>query len=108
VSNKPSNLLVGEELYVISDGGIVSCRDANTGRSYWEQRIGESYSASPTLASGLIYIFDEKGQGTVIRPGTKPHILASNRLDEGCLATPAFSGGTVFLRTTGHLYRIEE
>jgi hypothetical protein len=45
----------------------------------------------------------------ILKPGKEFEILAENRLDiEGSLvATPAFVGRAIFLRTDSHLYRIE-
>src|SRR5262249_52278948 len=51
----PSPLLVGDELYVVSDGGWASCLGAKTGEVHWAQRLGGSFSASPLVADGKVY-----------------------------------------------------
>jgi hypothetical protein len=56
VSNKPSVLLVGELLYIISDAGIASCIEAATGKVLWQERIGGEFSASPAYADGKIWL----------------------------------------------------
>lgn len=104
----PSPLLIGDELYLISDNGIATCLDAVSGEQHWQERIGGNYSASPTLADGRIYLLDEKGTTTVIAPGKKFESLASNVLEGRTLATPAIVDDTIFLRTDTHLYRIEK
>ena len=38
----PSPLLVGDELYMVSDSGMASCLDAKTGKVHWQQRLGGS------------------------------------------------------------------
>ncbi len=48
--NTPSLLLVGEELYMLSDSGMASCIDARTGKAHWQERIGGNCSASPIFA----------------------------------------------------------
>jgi len=102
----PSPLLVGEELYVVSDLGIASCLDAKTGAVRWQQRLGGNYSASPVFADGRIYFLSEEGVATVIAPGKEFRKLATSRLDGGMLASMAVSGGSMFIRTDSHLYRI--
>ncbi len=104
----PSPLLVGDELYLVSDNGIATCLDAVSGTQHWQERIGGNFSASPTLADGKIYLLDEEGKTTVIAPGKKYEVLATNTLEGRTLATPAMVDQAVFLRTDTHLYRIEK
>jgi outer membrane protein assembly factor BamB len=102
----PSPLLVGDELYVVSDIGIASALDAKTGAPRWVQRIGGNYSASPVFADGRIYFLSEEGAATVIAPGPEFRVLARNRLDGTTLASMAVSSGSIFIRSDGHLYRL--
>jgi outer membrane protein assembly factor BamB len=102
----PSPLLVGDELYVVSDIGIASALDAKTGSPRWVQRIGGNYSASPVFADGRIYFLSEEGSATVIAPGPEFRVLARNRLDGTTLASMAVSSGSIFIRSDGHLYRL--
>jgi len=102
----PSPLLVGDELYVVNDVGIASCLDAKTGETRWLQRLGGEYSASPVVADGRIYFLSEGGVATVIAPGKEFRKLATSSLDGETLASMAVSGGSIFIRTDSHLYRI--
>jgi outer membrane protein assembly factor BamB len=102
----PSPLLVGDELYVINDLGILSCLDARTGRPHYVQRIGGNHSASPVFADGRIYFVSEEGVATVIAPGKTFQKLATSELDGGMLASMAVSRGSIFLRSHTHLYRL--
>jgi outer membrane protein assembly factor BamB len=102
----PSPLLVGDELYIVNDGGIASCLDAATGALHWQQRLGGGFSASPVFADGRIYFLSEDGIATVLSPGKEFHKLATNALDGAALASMAVSGGSIFIRTHSHLYRI--
>ena len=104
----PSPLVVGDELYVVTDGGIATCVDAKSGSLIWQQRLGGTYSASPVFADGRIYFLAEQGVTTVIAPGRQFQKLAANALDGGLLASMAISGGSLFLRTDSHLYRLVE
>jgi outer membrane protein assembly factor BamB len=102
----PSPLAAGDELYVVNDGGIATCLDARTGTVIWQARLGGTYSASPVFADGRIYFLAEQGVTTVIAPGREFRRLAANSLDGGLLASMAVSGGSLFLRTDSHLYRV--
>jgi outer membrane protein assembly factor BamB len=104
----PSPLVVGDEMYIVNDGGIASCLDARTGTLIWQQRLGGTYSASPVFADGRIYFLAEQGVTTAIAPAKEFRRLATNALDGGLLASMAVSGGSLFLRTDSHLYRILE
>jgi outer membrane protein assembly factor BamB len=102
----PSPLLVGDELYLVSDNGIASCLDAKTGKPHWQQRLGGNHSASPIYADGRIYFLNEDGEATVIAPGKQFQKLAVNALSAQTLASIGVSGGSFFIRTSQHLYRI--
>ena len=104
----PSPIIVGDELYVVNDGGIASCIDAKTGNVIWQSRLGGTYSASPVFADGRLYFPAEQGVTTVIAPGKEARRLATNKLDGGLLASMAVAGGSFFLRTDAALYRISE
>jgi outer membrane protein assembly factor BamB len=104
----PSPILVGDELYVVNDVGIATCLDARTGTVRWVQRLGGNYSASPVAADGRIYFLSEEGVATVIEPGTVFRKIATNALDGDMLASMAVSGGSIFIRSAEHLYRIGE
>jgi len=106
VPHTPSPLIVGDELYVVNDGGIASCIDARSGTVVWQQRLGGTYSASPVFADGRIYFLAEHGMTTVIAPGRQFRRLAVNSLDGGTLASLAVSSGSLFIRTDSHLYRV--
>ncbi|MBC7852133.1 MAG: PQQ-like beta-propeller repeat protein [Pirellulaceae bacterium] len=106
--NKPSPLLIDDHLYLVSDGGVASCLDTKTGEPVWTKRLGGSFSASPIHAAGRIYISDQDGKTFVFQTGSEYQQLAVNKLDEGCMASPAVSMQAIFLRTKTCLYRIEE
>lgn len=104
----PSPLLVGDELYSISDGGVAACFDARTGEVHWQERIGGNFSASPLYADGRIYVLSEEGVTTVLRAGTNFEVLATNAIREKTLASLAAADGALYLRTERYLYRIQE
>jgi len=106
VSLTPSPLLVGDELYLVTDNGIATSIDAKTGEELWRARLGGNHSASPIYADGRIYFLSEEGESVVIAPGRKLQHLATNQLDGPTLASMAVSSGSIFIRSATHLYRI--
>jgi outer membrane protein assembly factor BamB len=105
--NTPSPLLVGDELYVVSDRGVACCLDARTGKPHWEKRLkGRGYSASPLYANGNVYFQSEDGIGTVVRASKTFEVVARNDLGESSLASFAISDNSLFIRTAEHLYRV--
>lgn len=108
VPTRPSVLVVGDLLFMVNDTGIASCLEAKTGKLVWQERLGGRFSGSPIYAGGRIYAADEDGTTHVLEPGRKLQELAANKLDDGCMASPAVSGKSLFLRTKTHLYCIEQ
>jgi outer membrane protein assembly factor BamB len=102
-----SPVLVGDELYVVSDSGLGSCVDAKTGKVHWQQRLGAAFSASPLFADGRIYCLTEDGVGVVVKASPTYTPLAKNELGEKTLASYAVVGDALLLRTEHNLYRIE-
>jgi len=103
----PSPLLVGDQLFIVSDDGIAACVDAKTATQHWRQRLGGDFSASPVYAAGRVYLLNEEGVTTVVAADTSFKRLAINRLDGRTLASIAVSDGAICLRTDSHLYCIE-
>ncbi len=103
---KPSVLLAGDLLFMIDDGGIAACVEAKTGKEVWKERIGGNFSASPILADGKIYMFDEDGKSTVIEAARTFKVVAKNELAAGCMGSPAVSDDLLIVRTKTHLYGI--
>ncbi len=101
-----SPVIVGDELYMVSDIGVASSVDRKTGRIYWQHRLGGDYSASPIFADGRIYFLSEDGVATAIAPGQEFRLLARNELDGLVQASMAVSEGSIFIRSNRHLYRI--
>lgn len=102
----PSMLVVGSEVYMVSDAGIATCADAKTGEVHWKERLGGKYSASPLLGDGRIYFQSEEGQGTVIEAGKEYKELARNEMNARTLASYAVIDADFLIRTETELYRI--
>ena len=102
----PSALVVGAELYFVSDAGVATCADAKTGQVHWNERLGGGFSASPVFADGRIYFQNEEGVGYVLKGGKTFELLAKNELGERTLASYAVDDGTIFIRGAQNLFRV--
>jgi outer membrane protein assembly factor BamB len=103
-----SPILVDDTLYMVSDNGIATCMNPDTGEIHWAERLKGNYSASPIHADGRITFFSEEGKAYTIQPSKSFELLATNELDAGFMASPAVVGQAMYLRTKTHLYRIEK
>jgi outer membrane protein assembly factor BamB len=104
----PTPVTDGTLLYVVNDKGIVWALDAKTGKEvYGPQRLKVgTYSSSPVLADGKIYVTNEDGVTSVYRAGPKFELLAENDLGDYTLSSLAVSEGQIFARTASGLYAI--
>jgi outer membrane protein assembly factor BamB len=111
----PTPVSDGQYLYVVVDTGVVYCLDVKTGSViYGPERLPPgTYSASPILADGKIYVTTEQeGLTSVFKAGPKFELLASNSFGDGCspycLSTVAISQGQLFIRSSSNLWVIGE
>jgi outer membrane protein assembly factor BamB len=104
----PTPVTDGTYLYVINDRGIMWCLDAKSGKEvYGRKRLRPAtYSGSPVLADGKLYITNEDGVTSVVKAGPAFEVLAENDFDDYTLSSPAISEGQIFLRTAKYLYCI--
>jgi len=107
VARTPSPAIVDDLLYMVSDDGALTCLETATGQTVWRERLSGNYAASPIVADGRLYFANQQGKTTVLQPGRAFQVLATNILDNGCMASPAATGQALILRTKTHLYRIE-
>jgi outer membrane protein assembly factor BamB len=101
-------VVFGDRLYMVNSGGIASCLNTADGSIVWTQRIGPDFAATPLVADGKIYFCDTWNQSYVIEPGDTFKLLATNKLESGCMASPVPVGKALIIRTKTHLYRIEQ
>ncbi len=104
----PSPIAAGDYFLVVSDGGVASCFEADSGKPAWVERLGTHYSSSLVSAGGLVYFTSDEGHTTIVRPGPKLDVVAENKLGEYCYASPAISSGRIYFRGEQHLYAIGE
>jgi outer membrane protein assembly factor BamB len=104
----PTPATDGKLLYVVTDRGVLWCLDLRTGEPYYgpERLAVGTYSASPLLADGKLYVTNEDGLTSVVKAGPAFELLAENPLGGFTLSSPAAAAGQLFLRTKDALYCI--
>jgi outer membrane protein assembly factor BamB len=110
IPETPSLLYYLGKLYLLRDGGVLTCLEAGTGKELFRERIGAAgqYTASPIAADEKIIAASVPGVVTIIQVDDKLNVLARNRFKEKIFATPAIAENKIYLRTTGHLYAFGE
>lgn len=107
LSYVPTPIIFEGLLFLWSDGGILTCRDAQTGEEvFGGQRIGGDFFSSPICVDGKIYCGSRNGDMVVIPASRDFKILARNQFDAGIYATPAIVDGRLIVRTETHLISI--
>jgi outer membrane protein assembly factor BamB len=110
IPETPSLLYCRGKLYLLRDGGVLTCLEAATGKELFREQIGAAgqYIVSPIVAGEKIIAASVRGVVTVIQVDDKLHVLARNNFGEKIFATPAVAENKIYLRTTGHLYALGE
>jgi outer membrane protein assembly factor BamB len=102
----PSPLFYRDNVYLVKDGGMVSCFDARTGEPhYLQERLGTTagYYSSPVAADGKIFIVSVSGKVTIFKAGEKPEVLGQCDLEDRCVTTPAIVDDAIYYRTAKEL-----
>jgi outer membrane protein assembly factor BamB len=101
----PSPVCTDDYLFSTMTNGNVHCIEIATGNILWTENLGKQYS-SPVLANGLVYMPNDEGVISVIKPGPKFEAIAKNPIGERMNASPAISNGRIYLRGDKHIYCI--
>ncbi len=104
-----SPLAIGDVVYSVSKAGILAAAQAADGERLWRIRTEGPYSASPVAHGNKIYLFSENGLGQIVDLSGEEGVVTSTiDLKETILCTPALSGGAVFVRSDGHLWKLAD
>ncbi len=97
-----------DHLYACRGNGVLSCYDVQSGERKYQSRLdgGTGFTASPLAADGKIYFSSEDGQVYVVQAGTEFKLLATNKMGEPVMASPALSDGMLFVRTKRKLVAV--
>jgi hypothetical protein len=102
----PSPLAHDGYFFVVSDPGYLGCIEARTGKRLWLKKLGRRHSASPVLVDGHLLLPDDDGKTWIVKASPRFQLVRTNDLGDGIFASPAVSGGHLYLRTVDHLYCI--
>jgi outer membrane protein assembly factor BamB len=82
VAEVPSLLCTGSQVYMISNGGLVTCMNPETGEVIYREKLGApgAYIASPLMANGHIYFVSYNGRITVVKPDDKLNVVSQCNL----------------------------
>jgi len=99
-------IVVGDLVFGSADNGVLTCFDAHTGEVYFEERLragGDGFTASPVSDGRHLFFSSELGDIYVVRAERTFGIVSTNAMNETIMASPALSGGKLFVRTRGNL-----
>ena len=105
----PTPLTYQGLLYVLGNDGVFDAYDLKTGDEVYRQRlttVGNGFSASPVVADGKIFLSNEDGDIIVVSAGREFKQIAVNPMGDLLMATPALSGGVMYVRTARSLFAI--
>ena len=103
----PSPLAYDGRLYSVNNAGVLICADIKSGDEKWKLRLEGPFSGTPVAAAGLLYFFNEKGVGQVVKlADASGEIVATNDLAETFLCTPAVANGAIYIRSDTTLWKI--
>lgn len=102
----PSPVAYDGAIHLLSDEGVYTRVDVDSGKKLGKKRLCRAVSASPFIAGNRLYVTDEEGMTTVAELGDKLKVLSKNDLGESVFASPVPSGNAIFIRGVEHLYRI--
>jgi outer membrane protein assembly factor BamB len=100
---------VGENVYGCLDNGVLTCFDAKNGAIHYSERMGngsEGFTSSPISDGRNLFFASEVGNVYVVPATTNFSVLATNKLNDLCMATPAIVDGILFYRTREQLIAI--
>ena len=104
-----SNILYGDYVYLLTDTGVVTCLDAETGAIKYEggrPPVASRFMGSPVAFGGFIAMTSEEGQTFLLRAGPTHEIVRTNTVDEPVYSSLAIANGRILIRAEKHLYAI--
>ncbi|MBN2476624.1 MAG: PQQ-binding-like beta-propeller repeat protein [Pirellulales bacterium] len=102
----PTPLVCDGRLLLWCDDGVVAWRDLTTGEEIWRRRVGGEFYGSPVRVGDRLFCIAKNGDVVVLAASDRFELLARAPLGEPSFATPAVSGGVVYLRTRSHLFSL--
>ncbi|HEX7861107.1 MAG TPA: PQQ-binding-like beta-propeller repeat protein [Verrucomicrobiae bacterium] len=101
----PSPIEHQDRLYLVRNGGILTCINAATGQIIYDERLNApgQYSASPVIARDHLYLISNNGLLTVVKTGDTFQPISQHDLTDRAFVSPALDQNTIFVRTKSTL-----
>jgi outer membrane protein assembly factor BamB len=103
----PSPVVLGDKVFALNDGGVLTCGDVLEGKRLWQLRLQGPFSATPVGAGAYLYCVNEKGLLQVVdTTKVEGEVVSDLNLGEQILATPSISGGALYLRSDTKIWKV--
>ena len=116
----PTPLVYGDYYFTLLDRGFYTVHDARTGeeqyfteRQVLDQQVrrriargASGFTASPWAYNDKVFVLSEDGDTYVIDTTDNFNVVAINSLGQVAMSSPAIAGGSLFIRTRSHLWRL--
>ena len=102
----PTSVAKDGLLFTFLDRGDILCRRSTKGEQLWREKPAGRFFSSPVWVDDKLYCITTDGDVVVVRAAETYELLAINPLGETSNATPAVSGGRMYLRTYSHLFSV--
>ena len=102
----PTPIAYKDRLYLWKENGLITCLNLADNKQLWSDRAEGPYYGSPVCVNGRLYNMTTRGDLVVLATGDQFKLVARIPLGEGSQATPAISGGRMYLRTATHLISV--
>lgn len=105
----PTPIVYGDYFYAFNHRGILTVYNATFGERIYEQRLAfGAFASSPVASAGRLYAASEDGDVYVVKAGPAFELLATNKMGEVVMATPALADGMLVIRGLNHVFGITE
>ena len=104
----PTGISHNGMIFLLNDGGVMTCRSANDGKIHWQERVVGAPYSSPIIINDKIYCCSKEGELTVIKASDKLEPVSSYKFDDGIYASRAVENGNLLIRTFSKLYCISK
>ena len=104
-----SNILYGDYLYLLTDNGIVTCLDPETGDVRYEGGrvpVPSRFMGSPVAFAGYVALTSQDGDTFMLKAGPTHEIVRTNSVGEPVSSSPAIANGRIYIRGQRHLFAI--
>lgn len=101
-----TSLAANDELLFSTSNSTLLCIDIKTGKKLWDFDLAGNTYASPIIAGDRVYLVTERGIVQILAAARTCKPLGKVEMNDDIMATPAFVGKCLYLRSDKYLYCI--